>query len=93
MSSDGVGVQYPGEREFRHYDETLQPDQVIFPEETRAGDRRYGVMVHRPAWQGKIVAVESGHPRHVAFISTSYCLQQVLELARGMARGALVPAL
>lgn len=100
MCNNGVCAQHPGEQEFAFFNETLGPDHVIFPaeagqgenryriEKTRRNEKRYGVMVHRSAWQWEIVAVEAGHTRHVAFVSPTYRLEQVVELARGMERGA-----
>ncbi len=87
MSDNGAVVRNPGEQGFAFYFNTLEPNEVIFPETVLPGPRQYGVTVHHPARQWEIVAVEPGRRRHVAFIAAIYCLDQVLGLAGGIGRG------
>ena len=73
---------YPcGEEEFRRYEGTLLPDRVMYPAVPPVGPTRDGVMINCPAHQWEIVAVQGESCRHVAFISTLYCLDRVLDVA------------
>ncbi len=89
MYDSSVKAYAPGEQEFMHYHATLGPNDVIYPSTARSGQRRFGVTVHRSALQWEIVAVEAGRTRHVAFVSTLYCLEQVLSLASDLGRESI----
>ncbi len=80
--------EYPcGQEEFKRCEETLTPGQVLFPTAAMPGSISYGVMVHQPAQQWEIVAVQGQLPRHVAFVSTALCLDRVLEIAARISAG------
>jgi hypothetical protein len=89
MSTNAVAATQSAAQDFAFYYQTLGPDQFILPENAVPGRRQYGVTVHRPARQWEIVAVEGGRLRHVAFITGSYCLDQVLGLAGSIGRELL----
>ncbi len=89
MCADGCCTNNPGEQEFKDCCQTLEPGKVIFAASDAPGLIQYGVTANGPAYQWEIVAVESGRSRHVAFISTTYCLNQVLNLAGHMSRGVV----
>ncbi len=83
---DGSACGYfCGEDEFRGYEHIWAADRVIYPLPATAGAPRYGVMVSQLAHQWEIVAMQAGGPRHVAFVSTAYCLDRVLDLAARIA--------
>ncbi len=86
MCNNAVCERHPGEVEFRTYQRTMGPNDVIFGQEHPASGLCYGVVVNSAAWQWEIVAVEAGSRRHVAFVSPQYRLDQVLNLAGGWAR-------
>jgi hypothetical protein len=83
---DSSTCTYPcGEDEFKGYEDQWTPDRVVYPIPATAGTTRYGVMISRPAHQWEIVAVRAERPRHLAFVSTHYCLDRVLDLASRIA--------
>jgi hypothetical protein len=83
---DRTTCKFPcGEEEFRRYDASMTPERVMYPTNARSGTTRYGVTISHPAHQWEIVAVQSDHPRHLAYISTLYCLDRVMEMASQIA--------
>ncbi len=80
--SDSEICKYPqGEEQFKQYEADLTPGKILYPGVASSGSTNYGVMVHRPAHEWEIVAVQGNRPRHVVFVSAAVCLDRVLELA------------
>ena len=75
-----------GTQDFTRYDRSVGTAEVFYPEVSPTADTQYGVMAHHTAQQWEVVAVTAGRIRHVAFISSVYCLEKVLGVARGIAQ-------
>ncbi len=81
MCNNGMCEQHPGEVEFRAYQQTLGPNEVIFGGQAQTHRVRFGVVLNSSAWQWEIVAVENGHNRHVAFLAPQCGLSEALSMA------------
>ncbi len=86
MCCNGMCEQHPGEAEFRAYQQSLGPNEVIFGGQEQALRVRYGVVLNSRAWQWEIVAVENGQKRHVAFVGPQLGLGQALSMAERWTR-------
>ena len=87
MIEDPMCKRLGGEQEFRVRDETLPSSLIEYPRAAAPGGTQYGVRTHHAAQQWEIVAVEGGRARHVAFVSSIFCLQDVLGLAAEISGG------